>query len=124
LSLLHPRSRRAALAGGLAALLFPGSGHAHAILEASEPPAGAKIPAGPVTLRLRFNSRIDRPRSGLTLTRPDKTRTPLPIDPDGPPDLLTTTVTLTPGTNVVRWQVLAIDGHITRGDVTFNVTGR
>ncbi len=122
--LLCPRSRRAALAGGLAALLIPGSGEAHAILEASEPPAGAKIPAGPVTLKLRFNSRIDRARSGLTLTRPDKTRTQLPIDPDGPPDLLTTTVTLTPGANVVRWQVLAIDGHITRGDVTFNVTGR
>jgi methionine-rich copper-binding protein CopC len=23
----------------------------------------------------------------------------------------------------VRWQVLAIDGHITRGDVAFTVTG-
>jgi hypothetical protein len=29
----------------------------------------------------------------------------------------------TPGAYVVRWQVLAIDGHITRGDVPFTVTG-
>jgi hypothetical protein len=26
------------------------------------------------------------------------------------------------GPYVVRWQVLAIDGHITRGDVPFTVT--
>ena len=44
-----------------------------------------------------------------------------PIDPEGPPDLLTSTVTLTPGVYVLRWQVLAIDGHITRGDVPFTV---
>jgi methionine-rich copper-binding protein CopC len=36
--------------------------------------------------------------------------------------VLTATVTLTPGTYVLRWQVLAIDGHITRGDVPFTVT--
>ena len=29
-----------------------------------------------------------------------------------------------PGRYVVRWQVLAIDGHITRGDVPFTVTGQ
>ncbi|MFI4981818.1 MAG: copper resistance protein CopC, partial [Nevskiales bacterium] len=30
----------------------------------------------------------------------------------------------TPGAYVVRWQVLSVDGHITRGDVPFTVTGR
>jgi hypothetical protein len=29
---------------------------------------------------------------------------------------------LIPGAYVVRWQVLAVDGHITRGDVPFTVT--
>ena len=48
----------------------------------------------------------------------------LPIVPDGPPDMLETTANLeTPGAYVVRWQVLAVDGHITRGDVPFTVTG-
>ncbi len=104
-------------------ILLPRPSRAHAILEASEPQAGGKVPAGTITLKLRFNSRIDRARSRLTLTRPDQTRTNPPIDPEGPPDLLTASVTLTPGAYVVHWQVLAIDGHITRGDMAFSVTG-
>ena len=48
----------------------------------------------------------------------------LKIAPDGPPNLLETTTNLeTPGAYVVRWQVLAVDGHITRGDVPFTVMG-
>ena len=120
---LHFRSRRVVLAGALALALRPRPGEAHAILEASEPAAGGRVPAGVIVVRLRFNSRIDRERSRLTLTRPDQTRANLPIEPDGPPDLLTASVTLTPGAYVMRWQVLAIDGHITRGDVAFTVTG-
>lgn len=116
-------SRRMVLLGVAILLPLPRPAAAHAILEASEPANGAQVPAGAVTLRLRYNSRIDRERSGLTLTRPDRTKLALPIDPQGPPDILTSTVTLTPGAYVVRWQVLAVDGHITRGDVAFTVTG-
>jgi copper resistance protein C len=108
------RRRHAILAAALAFALSAHYAEAHAILEASEPN---------VALKLRFNSRIDRSRSRLTLTKPDQSKSDLPIDPDGPPDLLTTTVTLTPGAYTVRWQVLAVDGHITRGDVPFTVTG-
>ncbi len=44
--------------------------------------------------------------------------------PAGQADTLQTSAELTkPGAYVVRWQVLAIDGHITRGDVPFTVTG-
>ena len=120
---LFLRPRRAVLAGVLALALSPRQSQAHAILETSQPPAGGTVAAGTVALKLRFNSRVDRGRSRLTLTRPDQTKITLPIDPDGPPDILTTTVTLTPGVYSVRWQVLAIDGHITRGDVPFTVTG-
>jgi len=114
------RFRRAVLA---ALLLVPTAALAHAILEDSTPPSGGTIASGRVTLTFRYNSRIDRLRSRLTMTAPDQTKSTLPIDPDGPPDQLTTTVTLTPGAYVVRWQVLAVDGHITRGDVPFTVTG-
>lgn len=103
-------------------LLLPAAAHAHAILEESAPPAGATVKAGKLDLRFRYNSRIDRGRSRLTLIRPDKGRDTIAITPDGPPDIIDATLNLGPGAYVVRWQVLAVDGHITRGDVPFTVT--
>ena len=116
------RLPRRGVLGAAVLALIPALAQAHAILEDSQPPAGGSIPAGTVTLRFRYNSRVDRARSRLTLTRPDHSQVVLPIDPDGPPDIMTTQTTLAPGAYSVRWQVLAIDGHITRGDVPFTVT--
>jgi copper resistance protein C len=101
--------------------LAPSLAQAHAILVRSQPPSGGTAAAGQVAMEFRFNSRIDRDRSRLTLTAPDHSQSALPIAPEGPPDILDTSATLTPGAYVVRWQVLAIDGHITRGDVPFTV---
>jgi methionine-rich copper-binding protein CopC len=36
--------------------------------------------------------------------------------------MLRATLTVAPGAYVLRWQVLAVDGHITRGDVPFTVS--
>jgi copper resistance protein C len=116
-------SRRAVLAGAIAVALSARRSEAHAILEGSEPAAGGTVPTGSIRLRLRFNSRVDRARSRLTLTGPGTTKANVPIDPDGPPEILTATVTLTQGAYSIRWQVLALDGHITRGDVPFTVSG-
>src|SRR3954449_13545349 len=105
-----PRRAVGALAlAALAACLLPRRAAAHAILEDSQPPPRGSVPAGPIAFHLRFNSRIDRPRSRLTLIRPDKSRGDLPIVPDDPPDVLTAKATLKPGAYVLRWQVLAID---------------
>jgi methionine-rich copper-binding protein CopC len=104
--------------------LLPATAQAHAILEESRPPIGGSIPAGKLALWLRFNSRLDRARSRLTLTRPDRSQVVLPIDPEGPPEILTAPLDVMPGAYSVRWQVLAVDGHITRGDVPFTVTAR
>jgi copper resistance protein C len=106
----------------LAVLVMPAVGQAHAILEESAPPAGASVKAGPVALRFRYNSRIDQSRSRLTLIRPDHSHDTVPILTGSPPDIIAARVTLTPGSYVVRWQVLAMDGHITRGDVPLVVT--
>jgi methionine-rich copper-binding protein CopC len=103
-------------------LILTSADDAHAILVASTPPTAGHVPAGPVALTLRYNSRIDRSRSRLTLTRPDHSQAVLPIAQTGPDDTLAAETTLAPGAYVVRWQVLAIDGHITRGDVPFSVT--
>jgi copper resistance protein C len=108
----------------LLGLLAASPAFAHAILIDSAPASGGSVPAGKVDMTFRYNSRIDRDRSRLTLTKPDKSQVVLPIVPAGAPNVIECDATLTtPGAYVVRWQVLAIDGHITRGDVPFTVTG-
>jgi copper resistance protein C len=118
-------SSRTVLAALLGVVSAPAIASAHAILVQSKPAAGTSVPAGTVDMTFRYNSRIDRVRSRLTLTSPDHSQSVLKITPSGPPDLLQTSAMLTTtGAYVVRWQVLAIDGHITRGDVPFTVTDR
>lgn len=100
---------------------------AHALVTASEPPAGAVLPGGPERVWLRFNSRVDRARSRLLLHGPDNGQTPLPLDPAGDEAMLsarTAIVPWSPGAWRLRWQVLALDGHITRGDVAFALNPR
>jgi methionine-rich copper-binding protein CopC len=96
---------------------------AHAILMDSVPAANATAKGPDIAFDLRFNSRIDHKRSRLTLTLPDQSQQVLPIDIDGPDDRLDTKAALPAGAYTLRWQVLAIDGHITRGDVPFTVGG-
>jgi methionine-rich copper-binding protein CopC len=106
-----------------AALLWPAQASAHAILLDSEPAARATVPPGPADIKLRFNSRVDHARSRMAL-RANGAEAALPIDPASAADSLAAATTLTPGDYVVRWQVLAVDGHITRGDVPFTVRAR
>jgi methionine-rich copper-binding protein CopC len=99
----------------------PASGWAHAILLESRPPAGGAAEAGRLDIRLRFNSRLDHDRSRLVLVAPDGGQSVLTLDPADAPDVLGGVAALTPGAYVLRWTVLAVDGHITRGDVPFTV---
>jgi methionine-rich copper-binding protein CopC len=47
---------------------------------------------------------------------------PLALDPQTKPNILSGKADgLTAGTYKLQWQVLAADGHITRGEFTFNV---
>ena len=76
---------------------------------------------------MRFPQRRERDflRTGatrLTLIRPDHSHSTIAITQSGSPDILTSHLELTPGAYVIRWQVLAVDGHITRGDVPLTVT--
>lgn len=95
---------------------------AHAIIVVAEPAVGAVLQAPSVPVRLRFNSRIDPGRSRLTLTRPDGSSLPLPLAASDSPDTLAAEIHgLAPGRYRLRWQVLAVDGHITRGDIPFSI---
>lgn len=96
---------------------------AHAILLESAPAIGGRVKAGKVDFHLRYNSLIDLRRSRLTLTLPDKTTKVIPIEQNVSQDMLTSQADLAPGAYSLRWQVLAVDGHITRGDIGFTVEG-
>lgn len=106
-----------------ALLALPGTAFAHAILVESQPAAGSTVPAGQTAIVLRYNSRIDQARSRLTL-HGSNAEMVLPLQPANAPDALASQAELTPGQYVVRWQVLAVDGHITRGEVRFAVRPR
>jgi methionine-rich copper-binding protein CopC len=97
---------------------------AHAILMSSVPAVDGTIAGPHVSIVLTYNSRIDHKLSRLTLTRPDGSTKVLPIAKDSAANTANTKADLAPGAYSLRWQVLAIDGHITRGDVPFTVTGK
>lgn len=120
-----PTPRFPLLLAALAAAgcMRPGVAGAHAILMESQPAARATVAPGPAGITLRFNSRVDHARSRLSL-HSGGTETALSIDPASASDSLAATTALQPGAYVIRWQVLAVDGHITRGDVPFTVGAR
>jgi methionine-rich copper-binding protein CopC len=97
---------------------------AHAIIVESSPAVNATVAGPELDIALRFNSRIDRARSSLTLNAPrkpgDKPQT-LPLVGDSPDLLKAHASGLAPGAYSLRWQVLSVDGHLTRGDIPFNV---
>lgn len=121
------RASRAALLVSAAALplLAGGPAAAHAILVASTPAIGATVPAGPLAIKLRYNSRLDLRRSRVTIAGPDDTTAAkarkLPVAGTPRHDEFDADLAVTPGTYVIRWQALALDGHITRGEVPFTV---
>ena len=99
--------------------LAPHPAEAHAVLVASDPPPGSSVPMGYVTFTLKFNSKIDRNRSRCDLIGPNGERPNLTIAPGGPDDTIQVSFIASAGPNIIRWQVLAFDGHITRGEVQF-----
>ncbi|HXX26939.1 MAG TPA: copper resistance protein CopC, partial [Terriglobales bacterium] len=60
-------------------------------------------------------------RSRLELVGPDKTSTLLSTTQPSPDMLQAMAEGLKAGAYSLRWQVLAADGHITRGEIPFNV---
>lgn len=114
-------SARIWLAAVLTGAAWSPAAQAHAILVDSQPVALGTIPAGEATFRLRYNSRIDGARSRISLVRAGTADVVLPIGRDDPPEVLTARAVLDAGAYTLRWQVLAIDGHITRGDLPFTV---
>jgi methionine-rich copper-binding protein CopC len=106
------------LAGASASVTF-----AHAILVKSTPTANETVAGPSVVVSLTFNSKVDQARSILTLEGPNHLTSRMQVDMHAPsPAELTAKVqNLAAGSYKVRWQVLAVDGHITRGEIPFQV---
>ena len=124
-ALLPIRLLIAALAVLALVLLLPGrSVHGHAVLKESHPAAHDKVSGPDVPITLKYNVLIDAKLSKLQLVNPDNSTTDLKIQDHASADTLIAKATgLKPGAYRILWQVLAPDGHITRGEVPFTVVG-
>lgn len=94
----------------------------HAILLSAMPAARQLIKGPDFSVALKFNSRIDAKRSRVVLVAPEGTQVALELRNSASHDTLVSSVKgLKAGTYTLRWQVLANDGHITRGEFPFKV---
>lgn len=97
----------------------------HAIVLESSPTHDAVLPRAPLQVTLRFNSRIEKRFTRVTLALADRAPVALalpPADAEATPDRLTIPLQpLGPGVYVLRYRVLAVDGHITEGALRFTV---
>jgi hypothetical protein len=104
--------------------LIPAAASAHAIVLESSPPPGAVLARPPAQITLRFNSKIEKRFTRLTLAAGHQPPAPVtaPSDEPAAPDRLVIPVrSLAPGDYTLRYRVLAVDGHITEGALRFTV---
>lgn len=122
----------AALIVGLLAGAVPVRPHraaAHAIVLESVPARDAVVDRAPERVVLRFNSKLEKRLSRVTLAAGSGSPVPLPVateapDGDRQPDRLVVPLRpLAPGAYTLRYKVLSADGHITEGVLRFTVTG-
>jgi methionine-rich copper-binding protein CopC len=113
----------AAIVVALCMVLFsPGIALAHAVLVSSQPELNTTIAGPEAAVLLKYSSRIDVDHSALTLLDPDGKVEKVAIEKESSPGVLAGKLTgLVKGAYVLRWQVLSIDGHVTRGSIPFQV---
>ena len=93
----------------------------HAILVISSPQANSVVSGPKIDVTLKFNVRVDSTRSLIRLVSADGTSTTLPLLPEKVSNVIAATASdVKPGKYKLAWQVLASDGHITRGEVPFS----
>jgi hypothetical protein len=104
------------------ATLTPRAALAHAVLVSAQPAENSAVAGPDVAVLLKYNSRVDIAHSTLMLLAPDGKVGKVAIGSEPAPGLLSAKLTgLVKGAYELRWQVLAIDGHVTRGKVLFQI---
>ena len=94
---------------------------AHAVLVASMPAANSTMRGPGVAIDLKFNSRVDGTRSRLILVMPNGASQGLTLLKQDAPEELKARAELGPGSYTIRWQAVAADGHISRGEIPFTI---
>ena len=116
---------RSAIPVLLTLVLLTGFSHpawAHAILMESKPALNSSVKGPDVSIWLRFNVRVDGSRSRLHLIGPDGSQQNLSVAKQSSPDILQSQASsLKPGAYKLQWNVLASDGHMSKGEVPFTV---
>jgi len=106
-------------------LLSVSPASSHAIVLESSPVADAVLERAPGQVTLRFNSKLEKRFTRITLAAGDRPPAPVALPDDGaasPPDrVIIPLAPLAPGLYVLRYRVLAVDGHITEGALRFTV---
>lgn len=118
---MSPRHRFGSFLIAVAFAFVSVAASAHAILVDSSPKPNGTLTAGHVEMMFKYNSKIDQHRSRLVLIGPDKSEKVLTIAAGSKSNEIDTSADLAPGAYTLRWQALALDGHITRGDLAFTV---
>jgi copper resistance protein C len=102
----------------------PAPAGAHAIVLASDPAHDAVLTKPPERITLRFNSKIEKRLTRVSLTAGNGAPVALPVATgvsEAPDRLVIPLPPLGPGLYVLRYRVLAADGHITEGALRFKV---
>jgi methionine-rich copper-binding protein CopC len=95
---------------------------AHAILMESTPKLNSTVKGPDFAITLRYNVRIDGGRSRVRVVSPEGKVSTLTVASQATPDTLQSHATgLQPGAYKLQWQVLASDGHMSRGEIPFTV---
>jgi copper resistance protein C len=102
-------------------LLSSSLAFAHAVLMSSTPKAHETVHGPSLDIDLKFNSRVDGVRSSLSIVSADGSAKPLSLSKQVEPNELIARAQLPAGNYTLRWQALAVDGHITRGQIPFTV---
>ena len=121
----RPASPAALLLSAWLVLLPVSPASAHAIVLESSPVHDAVLERAPERVPLRFNSKIEKRFTRVTLTAGDRPPASIVLpggDDASPPDRVVIPLSpLAPGVYVLRYRVLAVDGHITEGALRFTV---
>jgi len=95
---------------------------AHAVLMDSTPKINSTVQGPDLDITLRYNVRVDGSRSRVMLVAGDGTSMPLTPAKQAKPDVLRMHASgLKAGAYKLQWNVLASDGHMSKGEVPFTV---